>query len=212
MTTTMRVRELSAELGLSNKELLHILREENIPVKSHMSGLTDEQAENIRAKVKQQANQQASQETMTSSGIIVRRKRGQRTRAHEAESTPREQRTESAPPGQEEVGKHAGPEAPPTEQPATAEPSEEQPSPGTEETFPQARKLSEQPETAEYEPSGTGSTEQSDEESRAESQAATFFESEEPAESGQQPVQEEEKSQPAKPAKKRRSRKKKKPI
>ncbi|MFO7877479.1 MAG: translation initiation factor IF-2 [Desulfovermiculus sp.] len=212
MTTTMRVRELSAELGLSNKELLHILREENIPVKSHMSGLTDEQAENIRAKVKQQANQQASQETMTSSGIIVRRKRGQRTRAQEAEPTSKEQRPESAPPVQDEIAEQGGPETPPIEQPPPAKPSEEQPSPGTEESFPQAGTLSEQPESTEHEQSGIGPTEQTEEESQAESSAATAFEPEEPAESGQQPVQGEEKSQPAKPAKKRRSRKKKKEV
>ncbi|MCF8104807.1 MAG: translation initiation factor IF-2 N-terminal domain-containing protein, partial [Desulfohalobiaceae bacterium] len=41
MTTMMRVRELSQKLNISNKELLHLLREENIQVKSHMSGLTE---------------------------------------------------------------------------------------------------------------------------------------------------------------------------
>jgi translation initiation factor IF-2 len=83
MNTKMRVRELSAELGLSNKELLHILREENIPVKSHMSGLSDEQVESVRAKVKHQSGDHASQDTLTSSGIIVRRRRGQRKKSQE---------------------------------------------------------------------------------------------------------------------------------
>ncbi|MFP4258426.1 MAG: translation initiation factor IF-2 [Desulfovermiculus sp.] len=213
MTTTMRVRELSAELGLSNKELLHILRDENIPVKSHMSGLTDEQVENIRAKVKHQATQQTSQETMTSSGIIVRRKRGQRARTQEAELAPREQRPESAPPvHEEEAGEHAGSETPPAEQPAPVEPFEEQPSPDIEETFFQPEIRSEQPESAEHEQTGIEATEQTEEESPAKSPAAASFEPEVPADGEQQPVKEEEKSQPAKQARKRRGRKKKKEV
>ncbi len=54
MATKMRVRELSKELGISNKELLHLLREENIPVKSHMSGLTEEQVQHVKEKFKEQ--------------------------------------------------------------------------------------------------------------------------------------------------------------
>lgn len=213
MTTTMRVRELSAELGLSNKELLHILREENIPVKSHMSGLTDEQAESIRTKVKQQASQQPSQETMTSSGIIVRRKRAQRARPQEAEPAPKEQRPEPAPSAQEkESGEHAGPEFPPAQEPSPVQPSEEHPPAGTEETIPQTATLSEQPESSEFEQPGVESLEQAEEEPESELPAASAFEPEEPAESGQHPVQEEEKSQTTKPAKKRRGRKKKKEV
>ncbi len=74
MATKMRVRDLSGELGITNKELLHLLREENIPVKSHMSGLTEEQVALIRDKFKNQASQ-AITEKKVSGGIIIRRKK-----------------------------------------------------------------------------------------------------------------------------------------
>ncbi|MFN2266702.1 MAG: translation initiation factor IF-2 N-terminal domain-containing protein, partial [Desulfonatronovibrio sp.] len=39
MSDKIRVRELSQELGISNKELIQLLRELGITVKSHMSSL-----------------------------------------------------------------------------------------------------------------------------------------------------------------------------
>ncbi len=77
MTTKMRVRELSAELGISNKELLHILRSQNIQVKSHMSGLSQEEIDLVRTTLKQETQSQ-TQDTITSSGVIVRRRHHKR--------------------------------------------------------------------------------------------------------------------------------------
>jgi len=74
MATKMRVRELSKELGISNKELLHLLREENIPVKSHMSGLTDEQVAHVKEKFKEVQQQQRVEKKKVASGIIIRRR------------------------------------------------------------------------------------------------------------------------------------------
>ncbi len=74
MITKMRVRELSSELGITNKELLHLLRQENIQVKSHMSGLTEEQVELVRQKISKKKDKY-TQDTVTPSGVIVRRKR-----------------------------------------------------------------------------------------------------------------------------------------
>lgn len=74
MATKMRVRELSKELGISNKELLHLLREENIPVKSHMSGLTDEQVAHVKEKFKEVKQQQRVEKKKVASGIIIRRR------------------------------------------------------------------------------------------------------------------------------------------
>ncbi len=77
MTTKMRVRELSAELGISNKELLHILRSQDIQVKSHMSGLSQDEIDLVRSTLKQERQSQ-TQETITSSGVIVRRRHHKR--------------------------------------------------------------------------------------------------------------------------------------
>ena len=44
----MKIYELSKELGKSNKELIAILNEKGMDVKSHFSSITDEQAESVR--------------------------------------------------------------------------------------------------------------------------------------------------------------------
>ncbi len=99
MSITMRVRELSAELGISNKELIHILRQENIQVKSHMSGLNQEQVDLVRNKINSGPKQKQARDTLTASGVIVRRRRRERQTTHkepEAQSAlPKEDRLES---------------------------------------------------------------------------------------------------------------------
>lgn len=79
MVTKMRVRELSAELGISNKELLQLLRSEHIQAKSHMSGLTAEQVELIKNKFKEVQGKKQTEDKITPSGIIVRRRRKKAT-------------------------------------------------------------------------------------------------------------------------------------
>ncbi|MDO4938399.1 MAG: translation initiation factor IF-2 [Lachnospiraceae bacterium] len=44
----MRVNDLSKELGVANKELVAFLKEQGAEVKSHMSNVTDEQAQKVR--------------------------------------------------------------------------------------------------------------------------------------------------------------------
>ena len=44
----MRVNELSKELGKSNKEVLEILQKNHFDIKSHSSGITEEQAAVVR--------------------------------------------------------------------------------------------------------------------------------------------------------------------
>jgi translation initiation factor IF-2 len=75
MSTKMRVRELSAELGTSNKELLQLLRELGIQVKSHMSGLTQEEVESVRNRFQENTAQAQVEDKRTHSGVIVRRRR-----------------------------------------------------------------------------------------------------------------------------------------
>ena len=91
MTTKMRVRELSNELGLSNKELLHLLRELGIQVKSHMSGLSDDEVDQVRQRFHEGSQSQDSvQKRTTRSGVIVRRRR----RAAKSETEPEPQPAE----------------------------------------------------------------------------------------------------------------------
>ncbi len=71
----MRVRELSKELGISNKELLHFLREEDIAVKSHMSGLTEEQVEYVKKKFKEQKKENSVKKKRVGASIIIRRRK-----------------------------------------------------------------------------------------------------------------------------------------
>ncbi len=84
MTTKMRVRDVSQELGISNKELIGLLRELSIPVKSHMSGLTEEQVELVRQRHK-------------SGGIVRRRKKPKPAPEPEAEAEVQAEDTAPAP-------------------------------------------------------------------------------------------------------------------
>jgi len=118
MTTKMRVRELSSELGLSNKDMLHMLRENNIQVKSHMSGLNEEDVEHIRQQFRSGSEAEYAQDEVTSSGVIVRRRRRSRTQRRE----PAGEGTESRKTPPEKTTKEA---EPPTEAGAEAEGAEE---------------------------------------------------------------------------------------
>lgn len=90
MTTKMRVRDLSKELGISNKELLHTLREKNIQVKSHMSGLISEEVDLLREHYSQEREEETT-ERVTSTGVILRKKRHKK----EQPSPPGPDKTES---------------------------------------------------------------------------------------------------------------------
>jgi translation initiation factor IF-2 len=122
MTTTMRVRELSAELGISNKELIQLLRDEDIQVKSHMSGLTEEEVETVRSRMRDKSESKTSNDKLTPSGVIVRRRK--RVRKPEAEEQPPQ---ETAP--QETVQPEEATEASPAED---VEAPAEEPSPEEE--------------------------------------------------------------------------------
>jgi translation initiation factor IF-2 len=92
MSEKIRVRELSQELGISNKELIQILRELDISVKSHMSSLEPDQAEMVRRRHTKSSSEEVTQK-MAKTGVIVRR----RKRAPE-ETKPEAEATEQAAP------------------------------------------------------------------------------------------------------------------
>ena len=83
-----RVKDLSIELGVSNKELLQALRELGIQAKSHMSTLTDEEVLEVKAKLKDKGTQTEVVREEIQPGMIVRRRRktvGRRGKAEEPE-------------------------------------------------------------------------------------------------------------------------------
>jgi translation initiation factor IF-2 len=77
--TTIRVRDLSLELGISNKDLLQLLRDSHIHVKSHMSGLTDEEVDMVKSRLAQKNKQggifRDVLQKRVSSGVVLRRKK-----------------------------------------------------------------------------------------------------------------------------------------
>ncbi len=75
MSTKIRVRDLATELDISSKDLMVLLRELDIQAKSHMSGLTDEEANQVREQHRDKAAAPQTVETRPASGIIVRRRR-----------------------------------------------------------------------------------------------------------------------------------------
>ncbi|MDT8390703.1 MAG: translation initiation factor IF-2 [Lentisphaeria bacterium] len=51
MSDRIRVHELSRELGLTNKELIHLLNEQGVEAKSHSSSIDPDDAEKIRGQI-----------------------------------------------------------------------------------------------------------------------------------------------------------------
>jgi translation initiation factor IF-2 len=124
MTDKIRVKDLSSELGVTNRELMQTLRDLGIQAKSHMSALTEEEALEARRRI---SDQPASTEVIRKEvqpGMIVRRRR---KRAPEEKKPAPEPEEEAAP----EAGapKEAPAEAVASEhaeaEPAEAEPVEE---------------------------------------------------------------------------------------
>ena len=74
MSIRLRVRDLATELDISSKDLMTILRELRIPAKSHMSSLTDEEADQVRSHHRNRSAEPQVVETRATSGVIVRKR------------------------------------------------------------------------------------------------------------------------------------------
>ncbi len=107
MTDKIRVKDLSAELGISNKDLMRALREMDADVKSHMSVVEDEDVTRIREQFRKSAGSTEVVRTVAQTGVVVRR----RKKAPETTRTPE---ALEAPPSEVETPKE--------EVPATATP------------------------------------------------------------------------------------------
>jgi translation initiation factor IF-2 len=75
MANKIRIMELSSELGVSNKDLLHVLRELDIPVKSHVSSISEEEAAQVREKMQRKDAPVDVQQREVQPGVILRRRR-----------------------------------------------------------------------------------------------------------------------------------------
>lgn len=75
MVSKIKIMELSAELGVSNKELLQVLRELEIPVKSHVSSVTEEEAARVRERLQKKEVTPAVVQREVQPGVILRRRK-----------------------------------------------------------------------------------------------------------------------------------------
>ncbi|WP_408022326.1 translation initiation factor IF-2 [Solidesulfovibrio sp.] len=72
----IRIKDITKDLGIGQKELLQILRELGIQVKSQMGTLSDEEAAQVRARVRQgQSGRTQIIDTEVQPGVIVRRRK-----------------------------------------------------------------------------------------------------------------------------------------
>jgi len=125
MTSKFRVKDLSNELGVSNRELMHALRELGIQVKSHMSGLTEEEVEAAKLQIKGSERSTEVIRKEVQPGMVVRRRR---------KRVPRDEAPVEEPPVEEAVEEDAAgleesavtePVETPTEEPAVKDEPEE---------------------------------------------------------------------------------------
>ncbi len=86
MSTKVRVKDLAAQFGVSNKDIIQHLREVEVQVKSHMSSIEPEDVEKLKTVLKnpdQKTSQVVSREVEP--GIIVRRRKARPKAAETAD-------------------------------------------------------------------------------------------------------------------------------
>ncbi len=82
----VRVKDITAELGVSNKDMLAALRELNIPAKSHMATLTAEDVARVKDHFASPSSDSGKVRSETQTGVIVRRRRREPEQAAEQPS------------------------------------------------------------------------------------------------------------------------------
>jgi translation initiation factor IF-2 len=103
----VRIKDITKDLGIGNKDMLHILRELGIQVKSHMGTLSDEEAAQVRAKVREgKSGHTQVIDTEVQPGVIVRRRKVAPPQA----AAPEAPEPAQAPPP--DIEEEAGPEEP----------------------------------------------------------------------------------------------------
>ena len=74
MTAKVRVEDLAAELGLSNKEIIQQLREIGVQAKSQKTVVEDEDVDRLKAELKKGGGRKEVRR-VGESGVIIRRRR-----------------------------------------------------------------------------------------------------------------------------------------
>jgi translation initiation factor IF-2 len=82
----LRVHDMAGEFGISADEVMGLLRQMDVPVRSHLSPLTDEQVARVRARWEREKRVRA--ERQAAPAAPARRRRGAATAAVAAEPTP----------------------------------------------------------------------------------------------------------------------------
>ena len=82
----LRVHDMAGEFGISSDEVMGLLRQMDVPVRSHLSPLTDDQVARVRARWEREKRVRA--ERQAAPPAPARRRRGAATAAVAAEPTP----------------------------------------------------------------------------------------------------------------------------
>lgn len=126
-----KVKDLATELGVPTRDLLGVLRELNIQVKSPMSTIPAEDLPRVKARFASTQSDKAEERREIQPGVIVRRRRHAQRNEEQAD-TPRQTRSDARPVAQtendaREVGE-ASPATPADDAAPTAAPAETAPS------------------------------------------------------------------------------------
>jgi translation initiation factor IF-2 len=100
----IRVKDITAELGVSSKDMLTALREFNIPTKSLMTTLSSEDAARVRERFAGTGSDEDKVHRETQSGVIVRRRR------RDEDGSPEPKKAAKAAPSKVEAVKEAAKE------------------------------------------------------------------------------------------------------
>ncbi|AMK12160.1 translation initiation factor IF-2 [Pseudodesulfovibrio indicus] len=86
MTAKVRVEDLAAELGLSNKEIIQQLREIGVQAKSQKTVVEDEDVDRLKAELKKGGAKRKEVRRVGESGVIIRRRRKKSKTSKEEEA------------------------------------------------------------------------------------------------------------------------------
>ena len=87
-----KVKDLAAELGVPTRDLLGVLRELNIQVKSPMSAIPADDLPRVRARFASAQSGKAEERREIQPGVIVRRRRHAQRNGEQADDAPRQTR------------------------------------------------------------------------------------------------------------------------
>ncbi|EGB13264.1 translation initiation factor IF-2 [Pseudodesulfovibrio mercurii] len=126
MTAKVRVEDLAAELGLSNKEIIQQLREIGVQAKSQKTVVEDEDVDRLKAELKKGGSGKKEVRRVGESGVIIRRRRKKaKSPREEAEAPEIEESDEESEESVPETEAPEAVEAEPAAQEPVAEPVEE---------------------------------------------------------------------------------------